>query len=577
MQRLARAVLSLLAALPDRFLRAGTRLLFSRSWKRFEHATENPRQIQVERLLAIVGRAKDTEFGKAHGFSEIRTLEDYQRRVPIRGFDGFEPYLARIVRGEDNVLTPDRPLFFARSSGTTGTPKHIPVTAMYLAEFRRPRRVWARQVMQAFPGLIRGKFLSIHSPKIEGYTPSGVPYGSITVAYGSKEIAPKGETTPSMFDAVPRAVFLIEDSTDRYYALLRLAAQERVTFAAAVNPSTLVLLAKKLDEHALDLAADLQAGTLRNSAKIPSSIRAEIEPLLRRSPGPAERIRQAKASKGRVIPTDLWPEIGGLLCWKGGSAPFYLAQLDTYYPGRRVMDYGYVATEGGFSIPLSTEGASGVVAVTGHVIELVPERAMSEGRTEPAFLADQLVVGERYRVIITGSHGLYRYDINDVVECTGYHGKTAEIAFVHKGGNMISITGEKIGESHVVEAAAQAQRETAIQLSGFCVSAERGDPPRYVLGVEPEHPLERADLARILSAFERSLCLVNIEYAEKRRSERLGSPKLRLLPHGAFERERDRRVKGGAPDSHVKPPHLIRDPAFLEAMGSELELELGSG
>jgi hypothetical protein len=568
-------LLWLFGLFPDSWLRAGSRLLFSRSWARFEAATEDPRGTQVKRLLAIVDRAKDTAFGKEHRFSEIRSLEDYRRLVPIRDYTALEPYIERMVRGERNVLTPDEPLLFARSSGTTGRPKYIPVTPMYLAEFRVPRRVWARQVMQAFPGLIRGRVLGVQSPKIEGHTEGGVPYGSITVAYASSSAAvARHARSRSPFDVAPRSIFLIDDARDRYYALLRLAAQERVTLAAAVNPSTLVLLAKKLDERADDLARDLDAGTMAGLDRLPEPIQTEVRTSLRRDPRSAERIRRAKGERGRVIPTDLWPEIAGLLTWTGGSAPFYLAQLGGYYPGKEAMDYGFVATEGGFTIPLAPKEAGGVIAVTGHVIELIPERAMSEGKEEPALLADALTVGERYRVVITGSHGLYRYDINDVVECVGYHRKTAKIAFVHKGGNMISVTGEKIGESHVVEAAAKAEHDTRLPIAGFCVTLELSDPPRYVLGIEPERAMSKSELVSWRDAFESALCAVNIEYAAKRSSERLARCKLRVLPKGAFERERDRRIHSGAPESHVKPLHLAKDRAAFDALGVEMEIEV---
>lgn len=536
----------MLGLLPDAVLRAGARALFSKSWKRFEDATMRPREVQLERLMLIVERAKDTAFGREHDFANIRSLEDYRARVPIQPWDAFEPYIERMLAGEDNVLIPDRPTLFARSSGTTGSAKHVPVTPMYLGEYRVPRRVWARGVMQAFPGLIRGKFLSVHSPKLEGASKAGVPYGSITVAFGADTGGP--------FDAVPRSLFLLEDFGLRYRVMLRLALQEKITLAAAVNPSTLVLIAKKLDEHADTLAEELRAGTFRDLDLLPEPIKTDVRLALRKDEKAAQRIALARAKTGRVLPTDVWPELVGMLCWKGGSAPFWLEKLAAWYPGRKAMDYGYVATEGGFSLPLSNNGASGVVAVLGHVLEFV-----QEDRPEVVALADELIVGKRYRVLITGSHGLYRYDINDIVECTGYHHKTAEIAFVHKGGNMLSITGEKLGERHVIEAATRAEAESAVKLAGFCVAPELGELPRYVVAIEPIAPIDAQAGEKFLRAFEHALRAVNIEYAAKRDTERLGPPALRVLPKGAFERDRHRRVKNGAPDSHVKPLHLARD------------------
>lgn len=556
---LAGGFLRLAGLLPDSALAAITRALFSGSWRRFLDATARPAEVQTARLLTLVARAKDTDFGRAHGFEKVKSLADYQAQVPIRAFEAYEPYLARMVAGERNVLLPDEPFFFGRSSGTTGTPKHIPITPTYVAEYRLPRRVWARQVLQAFPGLIRGKLLSVHSPRIEGHTAAGVPYGSVTVGLTQRPGMIEKVTSGSPLDAVPRAVFLLEDFELKYYVTLRLALQERITLATAINPSTLVLLAKKLDQHAEALAEDLLQGSLRGLEQIPEPIRAEVQRHLRRDRAAAERLRASKARHGQVVATEVWPDLLGLLCWKGGSAPFYLGQLERWFPGRPIMDYGFLATEGGFSIPLGTEGSHGVVAVLGHVLEFVPEG----DPTATPVLADRLEVGGRYRVVITAANGLWRYDINDIVECAGYFQRTAEIRFLHKGGNMLSITGEKVGESHVVSAVGR----LGLRAHGFSVVVELGDPPRYVLAFEPHGDAAPAALEEVARGFDTALAAENLEYAAKRESGRLGSPKAVLLPAGAYERERARRVAAGAPDAHVKPPHLSRDPELLRRLG----------
>jgi hypothetical protein len=566
--RIGQSILSLLS---DRMLAGGARALFVRSWRQFSDAIDRPREIQVARLLALVSRARDTAFGRAHGFADIRTLEDYRRSVPIRGYEGFEPYIARMLQGEEQVLIPDRPYFFARTSGTTGTPKHIPVTEMYVAEYRRPRRVWARQVMQAFPGLVRGQILTIHSPRIEGTTPGGAPFGSVTIGLsGERKMAAFATGHPPM-EPSPRSVFLLEDFDLKYYVILRLAAQADISLAAAVNPSTLVLLAKKLDEHADRLERDLRSGSLSEIDRLPPPTRREVERLLRTDARAADRIEGSRRTYGRALPTELWPKIAGLLSWKGGSAPFYRAQLEAAFPGRSIMDYGYIATEGGFSIPLSPEGAAGVTAVSGHVLEFIREDAFDPGA--PALLADELEVGRRYRVVITGSHGLYRYDINDVVECVGHLGRTAEIQFVHKGGNMLSITGEKVGERHVAEASARAEAECGVVLVGLSVAIDPKDPPRYLFAAELDREREIGDLRRLLASLEAALRAANIEYEAKRASRRLGAPALILLEAGAFERFRRERVAAGAPDSHVKPPHVVKDERLFGRLGIRATIE----
>src|SRR5690606_37023911 len=69
-----------------------------------------------------------TAFGKDHGFDGIRTHEEFRQQVPVRDYEGLRPYVDRVVRGEADVLWKGRPLYFAKTSGTTSGTKYIPIT-----------------------------------------------------------------------------------------------------------------------------------------------------------------------------------------------------------------------------------------------------------------------------------------------------------------------------------------------------------------------------------------------------------------------------------------------------------------
>lgn len=76
----------------------------------------------------LISQAKKTAFGIEHGFNEITTHEDFVNRVPIRDYEDLTPYIERIKAGEKNVLWPGKPVYFAKSSGTTSGVKYIPLT-----------------------------------------------------------------------------------------------------------------------------------------------------------------------------------------------------------------------------------------------------------------------------------------------------------------------------------------------------------------------------------------------------------------------------------------------------------------
>jgi hypothetical protein len=565
----------LIPRVPPEGVRLLARALFSRSWRRFEEHTRRPAVIQAERLHELVLHQRDTAFGREHGYARVRGVRDFQRQVPVRAYDALEPYLQRMTRGEQNVLVPEPVRYFARTSGTTGAAKYIPVTDRFLEEFRTGRRVWLRQVAQAFPDLVRGTILTMHSPRIEGRTEAGIPYGSITVAAGKLDQGGSGldggatgrANLLGPLQRIPMGIFHLEDFDTKYYVLLRVAVATEVSLMAAINPSTLVLMCRKLTEFAPRLIEACEHGGLGEGWELPGPLAAELEQRLGPAPAAADRLRASLSAHGRVRPIDVWPRLSGLLCWKGGSAPFYLRQFPEWFGGLRVMDYGYAATEGNFSVTMGPEGEAGVLAVGGHFLEFLPEEA-DPARASEALTAEALEVGKRYRVLVTGAHGLARYDIQDVVEVVGRHHATPQVVFRHKAGNMVSFTGEKIGESHVVQAVSEAQERTGHRLQGFCVTVRLdAERPRYVFAVEPAGPLGEPEARRLLEACEQGLRRANIEYQAKRASQRLGPPLLAVIAPGAFERWRQARIREGAPDAHVKVPHLAADPGVLERLG----------
>ncbi len=85
-------------------------------------------QLQEKWLQQLVKRAANTQFGKEHDFASIRTHNDFQQRVPLRDYEQLRPYIGRITKGEKDVLWPNKPIYFAKTSGTTSGTKYIPIT-----------------------------------------------------------------------------------------------------------------------------------------------------------------------------------------------------------------------------------------------------------------------------------------------------------------------------------------------------------------------------------------------------------------------------------------------------------------
>ncbi|MGB7395779.1 MAG: GH3 auxin-responsive promoter family protein [Pricia sp.] len=89
---------------------------------------DNPIATQERLFRELIRKAADTSFGKDHGFTEIASHQDFVKRVPIRDYEQLKSYVERVVAGEPDILWPGKPIYFAKTSGTTSGAKYIPIT-----------------------------------------------------------------------------------------------------------------------------------------------------------------------------------------------------------------------------------------------------------------------------------------------------------------------------------------------------------------------------------------------------------------------------------------------------------------
>lgn len=88
----------------------------------------NPVETQQKVFQELIKEATQTQFGKDHDFGSIKSHSDFVQKVPIRDYEGLKHYVDKVVKGEENVLWKGKPLYFAKTSGTTSGAKYIPLT-----------------------------------------------------------------------------------------------------------------------------------------------------------------------------------------------------------------------------------------------------------------------------------------------------------------------------------------------------------------------------------------------------------------------------------------------------------------
>jgi hypothetical protein len=535
----------------------------------FEAATRQPERTQEALLHRILGHQAATDFGRDHHFAGIRTVGDFRRHLPVSPYEYFEPYLARVRRGEFRALLADDEVhMFALTSGTTAARKYIPVTPQYLADYRRGWNMWGLRAYDDHPEVKLRPILQLSGDWDEFRTEANIPCGAVTglTAVMQKRIV-------HWLYCVPACVGKVKDARSKYYVALRLSLPRRVGMIIAANPSTLVNLARAADAEKEALIRDLRDGGLSAHLNIPEEVRRALEPALRkRRPERARELEAIVQRTGTLYPRDCWPSDLLLGNWTGGSMGAYLRHYPRYYGYAPVRDIGLIASEGRMTIPVADGTASGVLDVTTHFFEFIPEEE-AESKQPTVLAAHELQQGRSYFILPTTAFGLYRYHIRDLVRVTGFYNKTPMLEFLSKGSYFSNLTGEKLSEYHVTRAMTHSLTTLDLSLTSYSLAPCWDDEqPYYGLFVERGDLLHPEQGTRLTELLDRTLGRENIEYASKRESLRLGPVRLELLPDGAWSQwDRQRLAKQGGTLEQYKHPCLINDLKFRDGIQAAVD------
>jgi len=502
---------------------------------------DNPATTQEKVLAKILAKNAETTFGEEHSFSAIKTIADYRKNVPVQSFDKLNPYIERQMSGE-TALTSEPPVYYAKTSGTTGSSKFIPVTQTGLAQMKMAQRFLSVALWQG-TGFFSGTILGMASPWMEGRLENGVAYGSSSgSAYRSLSRLLKGKF------ANPPQAFEITDVAAKYqvYALAVLASPD-ISGIVTANPSSILkiceiieadqaLLLDALDRRSVDQLLPEAAAT---AAEIFKNLdQARVHDLL-----------QAQLSQGELLPETIWPNLNTIATWSGGSCGIAIRKLRSKLPqGLQIAEFGYAASE--FVGTFNSDAVANICMplISEHYYEFVSRADWDEDRQNFLGIQD-LIEGQEYYVFMTTQSGLYRYDINDLMLAGPGTGNCVSLSFLQKGRGVTSITGEKLSEHQVITAAANAFETLGLTTNGFMFLAHE-DAARYEFFVEADREI---DLVAVAETTERSLQELNSEYADKRASGRLHPIVARRLAAGAMSAFRDESVAGGVREAQYKP------------------------
>lgn len=456
MNRKARGLLDALGELPQRL---GT------SW---------------ERLREDLGKYSETEFGKAHGFSDIRSEEDFRERVPVCDYGQYSRLLARVEAGERNVLPCGEVLAFERTSGTSGGSKLIPVTEGLREDFAQGMAVWLGGWRRECPEVFDGRaYWAISPPGMEG----GLTPGGLTVGLDGDGAYFPGRIAGALAEwlVVPE---LSGDAADVFKETAgKLLDTEDLSLVSVWSPTFLL------------------------------GIAAEVA-----------RLRPGKTWK------EIWPKLALVSCWADAASARWIPELERLLGGVRIEAKGLLATEGITSIPV---GGRPRLAHECHYHEFLDGKA-------DHLPVGELRIGTVCEVLLSTSGGLMRYRSGDRVRITGFAGNgVPEMTFLGREGRVSDLVGEKLSEESVADAFIRAGARGFLVVDadapGYELWMEETDCVPEVLGRLRQNPYFRQalELGQLAPVKTRSLrqgwaTVFSVALARKQRC-RIGDVKIPVL------------------------------------------------
>lgn len=518
-------------------------------------STLNPEKTQRDLLANFIKRSENTAFGKDHKFSEIKNYNDFAKNVPIREYNDFIPYINRMTKGESDILFPGKPVLYNTSSGTTGKPKLIPISKEFSEELSAYNRLWLYSIMEQNPSIYNGKSLTSVGAAQEGTVEDGTPIGSISGNSFRTVPGPIKLTHSSIYQ-----FFCIEDYNLRYYAIARNALANNITVSICPSIANIMRYHEMIMKHFDAMVEEIREGIIRDDimATFSEEDRIEVEKTLFPNPERADELIRLKKQHGdQLMPKHYWPNLAVVNAWIQGNFAVLVKKIRPYFPETTAFRaFGYQASEGRFGMSLDNSWDYSLLNPVNYFYEFIPVENI-EDKNPKVLMLHELEDGKRYYIIITNSSGLYRYDMNDILEVVGFYNKAPLLKFIQKGAGIVNIMGEKLSEEQIIEAVNITKEKTNIKVNNYLMFGDYKQFKYEFFAEFSDLNITDDDKKTFINKFDKVLQSLNIEYESKRKSERLSIPEFIELPIDSYQKIKESLVrKSLAKDGQFKDLYL---------------------
>jgi len=469
----------------------------------------HPEEVQKQVFVNLIKKAENTLFGKDHDFKNIKNYRDFAKKVPIRDYEELKPYVDKMVSGEPDILWPGKPLYYAKTSGTTSGAKYIPLTKesmpTHINAARNAILCYINDTGNA--EFVDGKMIFLQgSPELDDK--NGVKLGRLSgivahyvPAYLQKNRMPSMETN------------CIDDWETKIDAIVEETKDQDMTVISGI-PSWVQMYFEQLQENTGKKVGELfkNFNLFIYGGVNYEPYRAKFENLIGRK---VDSIELYPASEGFFAFQDKQNEKGMLLLLNSG------------------IFYEFVKAE--------------------EFFDENPKR-LTIGEVEE---------GVNYVMIISTSAGLWAYNLGDTIQFTSL--KPYRVIVSGRIKHFISAFGEHVIAKEVEQAMQEATEKTNARITEFTVAPqitpEGEELPFHEWFVEFEK--EPVDMQKFIMILDKSLQQQNSYYFDLIKGKILQHLKINKIPVNGFQQYMKSIGKLGGQN---KLPRLSNDRKIAEVL-----------
>ena len=443
--------------------------------------SSNAVKIQYKLLKKLIKQAQHTKFGKDHHFSKISSYQDFKKHVPIRDYEALKIYVEKAVDGEADVLWKGKPLYFAKTSGTTSGAKYIPLTKesmpTHISAAKNSLLHYINETQNT--DFLNGKMIFLQgSPELD--EKNGVKTGRLSGIsahyvpnYLTKNRMPSWETN------------CIDDWEKKIEAIVDETVHENMTLISG----------------------------------IPSWVQMYFEKLIERT--------------GKKV-GDIFPNFN-LFVYGGVNYEPYRNKFENLI-GRKVDTIELYPASEGFIAYQDSQTAKGMLLLTnnGMFYEFIPAEEFYN-ETPTRISLEDVELGVNYVIILNTNAGLWGYNIGDTIEFVSLN--PHRIIVTGRIKHFISAFGEHVIGKEVEDAINSQTKGTSIRVNEFTVAPQISPSsglPYHEWFIEFENKPD--DIEKFSGAVDNALQQQNSYYFDLIDGKILRPLKVTIIKKGGFNK-----------------------------------------